>query len=171
LETTSDPLLRRAVTATTRPPRLGERADIDYHFLTVPAFEEGIREGLFLEYARVHGTHYYGTPRAEVEPHRAKGIGVVLVIDVQGAAQVRRKCPDALTIFLLAPSWEVYEERLRHRGTETEASIRTRLETARQELARAGEFEVKLENDTLDNTVTAIRSLVTARFRGTTDAR
>jgi guanylate kinase len=125
--------LRSSVSATTRAPRSGERDGVEYHFWTHERFQEQVRAGAFLEWAEVHG-QAYGTLREEVEPYRARGVGVILDIDVQGAEQVRRACPDNCSVFLRAPTWEEYERRLRQRGTEDEASIARRLATARREL-------------------------------------
>ena len=111
----------------------------------------------------------YGTLRSEVDGWLARGVGVLLDIDVQGAAQVRRKCPDALSIFLKAPSWEMYEERLRQRHTEDEAMIARRLATARRELERAGEYDYQVMNDDLETAVAEVRGLIARRFeKGTT---
>src|SRR5436853_4902502 len=101
--------LRLSVSATTRPRRAYEQEGVHYHFWTRERFAEGIRAGAFLEYAEVFG-NYYGTPREEVEPYRARGVGVILDIDVQGAAQVRQRCPDAVSIFLRASSTDDAEE-------------------------------------------------------------
>ena len=106
--------LRLSVSATTRPIRPGEQPEIDYHYLSIPEFEEGIRSGAFLEFALVHG-NYYGTLQREVEPYLQKGIGVILDIDVQGASQVRVKYPDHCSVFIRASSLEIYEQRLRDR--------------------------------------------------------
>lgn len=151
--------VRLSVSATTRPPRAGEINGKDYHFWTRERFLEAIEAGEFLEYAQVHG-HYYGTLRSEVEPYRARGTGVILDIDVQGAAQIRRLCPDAVTIFLRTSSPAVYEERLRKRGTETEEAIRKRLAAAEQEVAHAGEYDYQVINDDLDTAVATLRALV-----------
>src|SRR4051794_1735216 len=94
----ADSPLRLSVSATTRPPRPGERDGVHYHFWTRERFQREIEAGGFLEWAEVFG-NYYGTPRSEVEPFRARGVGVILDIDVQGAAQVRAQCPDAVSIF------------------------------------------------------------------------
>jgi guanylate kinase len=155
--------LRQSVSATTRPPRPGERDGEHYRFWTRPRFEEEIRAGGFLEWAEVYG-NYYGTPRSEVEPYRARGVGVILVIDVQGAAQVRAKCPDAVSVFLRASSWAECERRLRGRGTEDEATIARRLATARQELARAGEYQFEVINDDLENAVEQLHAIVSRQF-------
>ncbi|HXG10897.1 MAG TPA: guanylate kinase [Gemmataceae bacterium] len=151
--------VRLSVSATTRPPRPGERDGVDYHFWTRERFEQEIREGAFLEWAQVHG-NYYGTLRREVEPYRARGTGVLLDIDVQGAAQVRSRCPDSYGIFLQAPSLEVLEQRLRARGTESEEAIQRRLATARRELEHVGAYQQVVVNDDLDRTVAALRQII-----------
>jgi guanylate kinase len=161
--------LRLSVSATTRPPRPGEREDVDYHFWTRDEFERKLAAGEFLEYAVVHGADYYGTLRAEVEPHLAAGRGVLLDIDVQGAEQVRRKCPEHASIFLLTPIEEL-ERRLRNRGTEDETKIRRRLESSRQELARAGEFHYQIINQDLDKTTAELRAIVAGLFSRARDA-
>jgi guanylate kinase len=155
--------LRRAVTVTTRPSRPGERDGVDYYFHSPEWFEKAILAGAFLECAEVHGQRY-GTLRAEVDDARKRGIGVILVIDVQGAEQVRRQRADALSIFLTLPRWELYEERIRGRGDEDEAAIARRLETARRELARHGEFDHEVVNDDLDRAVAEVRDLIAQRF-------
>jgi guanylate kinase len=144
-ELCTDPQLHVSVSATTRQRRGGEQDGVHYHFWTREEFERGLDKDAFLEWARVHD-HYYGTLRDEVDPWREKGWGVVLVIDVQGAAQVRRNRPDAVSVFLKAPSPEELERRLRSRGTESEASIRRRLEEARREEARAEEYDHQIVN-------------------------
>ncbi len=155
--------LRQSVSVTTRPPRPGERDGVHYRFWTRERFEQEVGAGRFLEHAQVHG-QYYGTPRSEVDPYRERGIGVILVIDVQGAAQVRSKCPDALTVFLRTSCWAEYERRLRARGTEDEATIARRLATARAELARAGDYQVEVINDDLDTAVEQLHAIVKAQF-------
>jgi guanylate kinase len=155
--------LRQSVAATTRPPRPGERDGVHYRFWSRQRFEEEIRAGGFLEWAEVFG-NYYGTPRDEVEPYREQGIGVILVIDVQGAAQVRQKCPDAVSVFVRASSLEECERRLRSRGTEDEATIARRVATAHQEMARAGEYQFQIINDNLDTAVEELHALVQAQF-------
>ena len=155
--------LRQSVSVTTRRPREGERDGGHYHFWTRERFEEERQAGGFLEWAEVHG-NCYGTPRSEVEPYRERGVGVILVIDVQGAAQVRAKCPDAVTVFLRTSCWEEYERRLRARGDSSEATIRLRLENARGELARAGEYQFEVINDDLDSAVERLHAIVKAQF-------
>ena len=162
------PPLHLSVSATTRAPRPGEREGVDYYFWTPERFQQEIEKGGFLEWAEVHGKRY-GTLRSEVGGWLARGHGVLLDIDVQGAEQVRRKCPGALSIFLKAPSWEIYEARLRKRHTEDEPAIARRLATARSELGRAGEYEFQVMNADLDAAVAEVRGLIARRFeRGTT---
>ena len=161
--------LRLSVSATTRPARPGERDGVEYHFWTRERFEEERARGAFLESAEVHG-HCYGTLRAEVEPYRRQGVLVILDIDVQGGRQVREKCPDAVSVFLRAPSLAAYEERLRKRGTETEAAIARRLAAARGELAHAGEYEYQVVNDDLDTAVAALIALLKGLWERETHA-
>ncbi len=158
--------LRRAVTATTRPPRPGERPEVDYHFWSVERFVDALDRGEMLEHAVVFGRDYYGTPRAEVDPYRSAGVGVILVIDVQGAAQVRAKYPgDHRSIFLQVPSLAELERRLRARGTEDEARLARRLDTAERDLARAGEFADRVMNDTVPNAVRALTQIINDEFQ------
>lgn len=156
--------LRLSVSATTRPPRPGERDGVHYHFWTRARFEEEVRAGAFLEWAEVHGERY-GTLRREVAPFREQGIAVILDIDVKGAEQVRRQCPDAVAIFLRTSSLDTLEERLRHRGTETEAAMQRRLATARVELARASEYHDQVINDDLETAVARLKAILQPLFR------
>ena len=161
---TSGLTLRRAVTATTRGPRPGEEPERDYHFWTTDRFRQAIEHGDMLEWAEVHGRDFYGTPRSEVDPHRAARCGVILVIDVQGAGQVRLLYPnDHLSIFMAPPTFDDLSARLRGRG-EKEGSIRRRLETAKGELVRKDEFDVCIENATVAETVAELERLIRAEF-------
>jgi guanylate kinase len=154
--------LRLAVSATTRPPRPGEREGVDYYFWTEQRFREELARGAFLEHALVHGRYLYGTPRSEVDGYRERGVGVILDIEVQGAAQVRRLYPDHLSIFVELPRWELYEERMRQRGSETPESIARRLETARQELSQKNLYHHVIVNDDLEAAVARFRELLAA---------
>lgn len=156
--------LRRAVTATTRSPREHETPEASYHFWTAAEFDRAIAEDRMLESATVFGTDRYGTPRSEVDPYRQNGTGVVLVIDVQGAARVRALCPDAFSIFIQPPHFAELELRLRGRGDVPEDRIRRRLETARQELARANEFDAVIINDDLKRAVDELERLIQTQF-------
>jgi guanylate kinase len=155
--------LRLSVSATTRAPRRGERDGVDYHFWTRERFQEQVQVGAFLEWAEVHGQSY-GTLRAEVDPYRARGTGVVLDIDVQGAAQVRRQYPDCFSVFLQAPSMQEYERRLQLRGTEDETSIARRLAAAHRELQRVGEYDRVIVNDDLATAVAELRRVIAGQF-------
>jgi len=156
--------LRVSVSATTRPARPGERDGVHYHFWAREKFLQQVQAGAFLEWAEVHG-NYYGTLRDEVGPYRAQGIGVILDIDVQGAAQVRRLCPDSVSVFLRPPSLEVLEQRLRARGTEDEAALARRLANARREMARIGEYTYVVVNEDLGEAVAQLRELLARQFR------
>lgn len=158
--------LRRAITATTRDPRPGEEAGKDYHFWPRDRFEQAITsQKELLEYALVHGDDYYGTPRTEVDGPRLAGDGVLLVIDVQGAAAVRAKYPgDHRSVFLDVPDMGELERRLRARNTESEERIARRLATAAQETARAGEFDVRVVNDTVSDATARILELIDHEF-------
>ncbi len=155
--------LRQSVSATTRPPRPGEQDGVHYRFWTRQRFEDEIRADGFLEWAEVYG-NYYGTPRSEVDPYREQGVGVILVIDVQGAAQVRARCPDAVTVFLRTSSWEECERRLRGRRQDDEPAILRRLATAREELARAGEYQYEVINDDLESAVGQLHAIISRQF-------
>jgi guanylate kinase len=157
------PQIVRAVTATTRPPREGERDGVDYHFYSEKRFREGIAAGEFLEWAQVHG-NLYGTPKKSVGAVIQEGRSCLLVIDVQGAASLRKQGIDALYVFLVPPSAEALEKRLRARGTEDEIELDRRLRTALEdEVPRASEFDHVVVNDDLDHAVAEIRVLVSHR--------
>jgi guanylate kinase len=165
----NDPPLHLSVSATTRPRRGSEVDGVNYHFWPRERFDRGVAAGEFLEHAEVFG-HGYGTLQSEVEPYRQRGIGVILDIDVQGASQVRLHCPDAVSIFLRASSLETYEQRLRRRGTDSEAAIQRRLQGARRELERAGEYDYQVINDDLETAVADVRAIVLRLFERTTHA-
>ncbi len=148
-----------SVSATTRAIRSGEHEGIDYHFVGRDQFDTMIRNGELLEWAEVHG-ELYGTPRANLEEAKRQGRLLILDIDVQGARQVIEALSDAVTIFLLPPSFEVLMERLRQRSSEDEARLRRRLETAKNELKCIDEFQYVVINDRLDDAVEQIRTIV-----------
>lgn len=161
LETTRLPL-RRAITATTRTPRHGEVDERDYHFWSKEQFESELAADRFLEHAVVHGGDYYGTPRAEVDPFLERGVGVILVIDVQGAAQVRKLRPGTYSVFMRVPG-DRYEDRLHIRGDE-DAAIERRMCSARMELQRISEYNDELVNDRLDDTVRELERRIARLF-------
>ncbi|HLW64854.1 MAG TPA: guanylate kinase [Gemmataceae bacterium] len=155
--------LHLSVSATTRQPRPSEVNGRDYWFLPKQEFLERIARDEFLEHAEVHG-NCYGTLKEQVEPFREKGEGVILDIDVQGAAQVRVKCPDHVSIFLQPPSQVVLEQRLRDRHTETEQAIELRLRNAARELTHAGEYQYQVVNDEVERAVQEIHSILVPLF-------
>jgi guanylate kinase len=148
-----------SVSATTRPPRPGERDGVEYHFTSEAEFERMRREGELLEWARVHDW-WYGTPAENLRAAQRDGRHLVLDIDVQGARQVRSAVPSAVAVFLLPPSFDLLLERLRRRGREDEAERRKRLETALAELGAADEFESVVVNEHLDRSVAALEAIL-----------
>jgi guanylate kinase len=161
--------LRLSVSATTRSARPGEVDGVQYHFWTRSQFEAAIEAGEFLEWANVYG-NYYGTLKSEVGPVRDRGKGVLLEIDVQGAAAVRQKCPDSVSVFLRACSMEEYEKRLRKRHTESEEAIQRRLAAARLELAHESEYDYTVLNDDVETAVAQLEAIIQRQFGGTTHA-
>jgi guanylate kinase len=161
---TTDLPLRRAVTATTRDPRPGEVPEVHYHFWSADRFRDAIAANEMLEWAEVHGKDFYGTPRSEVDPYRDTGVGVILVIDVQGAGQVRLQYPDDhVSVFITPPTFDDLERRLRGRG-EPEPSIRRRLETANAELLRADEFDRTIVNADRDAAARELDVIIREQF-------
>lgn len=150
--------LRLSVSATTRPPRPGERDGIDYHFISEEEFDHLIASGQMLEWALVHGRYRYGTPRAELDADPKKI--VILEVDLAGARSIRSLMPEIPQIFLCPPSWQQLEERLRGRGTENEDQIQARLNTARAELAAQEEFDVIVVNDSVSRATTQILGIL-----------
>lgn len=151
--------LHVAVSATTRPPRPGEKEGVHYHFWNRDQFDAAVARGEFLEWAEVYGQRY-GTLKSEVDPFLARGVNVLLEIDVQGAEQVARQRPDCIRIFMRTPSLEEYEKRLRQRGTEDETALQRRLHAAAQELAEADHYDYLLTNDKLDQAVADFRAII-----------
>jgi len=139
-----------SISYTTRKPRPGERHGVDYFFVDEETFQRMVDQGAFLEWARVHD-HFYGTAQEQVEEVLKSGRDVLLDIDVQGALQVREKLgQDAVLVFILPPSLEELERRLRARGTEDERTLKRRLSVAREEIAKATEFDYLVLNDDLE---------------------
>jgi guanylate kinase len=153
--------LALSVSVTTREPRPGEIDGVDYLFVSDEAFDELIGRGELLEWAEIVG-HRSGTPGAFVQETLASGRDVILEIDVKGAAQIRAKLPDAVEIFLVPPSFEELERRLRGRGTENEERIARRLATARWELQQEGWFDRRVVNDDLDRAAEEVAAIIEA---------
>jgi guanylate kinase len=153
------PELELSVSATTRPPRPGERNGVDYHFLSAEEFERLADAGDLLEHATYAG-HRYGTPRAEVEPRLRAGRSVVLEIEVQGARQVREAMPEAVQVFIAPPSPGALRERLEGRATDRPEQIDRRLSAAEEELAARQEFGHVIVNDDLERATDELVGLV-----------
>jgi guanylate kinase len=153
--------VRFSVSLTTRARREGELEGVDYRFVSEEQFRERIAKGDFLEWAEVHG-HLYGTSRRETESARNRGEDILLDVDVQGAASVRELVPDAILIFIMPPSFEVLEERLRGRRQDSPDMIATRLEEARREIGRYVDYHYVLVNESVNRTTKLFESIVLA---------
>lgn len=149
-----------SVSATTRPPRIGEQEGREYYFMTREAFTEAQARDEFLESALVHG-NLYGTPAAPVRAALAAGRCVILEIDVQGALKVRARVPKALLVFIDVPSFAELEARLRDRATDKEETINRRLENARSELSQASQYDARIMNGDLDRAIEDFVELLT----------
>ena len=149
------------ITATTRHPRPGERDGVDYIFLARDKFERMIEAGELLEWAEVYG-NLYGVPKAQVVEARDRGLDVIMKIDVQGAATIRRLTPDAALIFLAPPDMPTLERRLRIRNTESESEFRLKLETAYAEMKEAARFDHVVVNrdDRIEEAADAIDRII-----------
>ena len=153
--------LRFSVSMTTRAPRPGEADGREYFFVSREAFEETIASGGLLEYAQYNG-NYYGTPRKMVEEELAQGRDVILEIEVQGARQVRKAFPQAVSIFILPPSYEFLCERLAGRGTESPQVVENRLAQAKRELLCAGEYDYIIVNGDVETARKQLQAVLTA---------
>lgn len=147
-----------SVSATTRSPREGERDGVDYFFITREEFADRIAKDDFLEHATFSGNSY-GTPRSFVMGLLERGVNVLLEIEVQGAMQVMKKMPECVSIFILPPSYEVLEKRLRGRGTESEEKVRLRLQTALSELPYAEKYEYRIVNNDLEEAYVHLKNV------------
>jgi guanylate kinase len=150
-----------SVSATTRSPRPGEQEGVHYYFVSDEDFDGMVERGELLEWAVVHQSARYGTPRGPVEAALAAGRLALLEIDLQGARQVRSTMPDALFVFLKPPSWDELVRRLVGRGTETESERTRRLETALEELAAEREFDVTVVNHEIHSAADELVALMT----------
>jgi guanylate kinase len=156
-----EPRLRYSISYTTRPPRPEEVDGVSYTFVDEDAFRRLEQAGEFLETAVVHGNRY-GTSRRRVEAMLGRGEHVVLKIDVQGAAAVRRQLPDAIFIFLLPPSIEVLRQRLRDRGTDDDEALARRDADAVREMAEASRYDHHVVNDSVERAAREILDIVEA---------
>jgi len=155
------PNLRFSISYTTRAPRGQERDGKDYFFISPADFESRIAKGEFLEYAKVFD-NYYGTHMGELESAAAEGVDLILDIDVQGARQLKGKIPEAVSIFILPPSRQVLEERLRARSQDSEPVIARRLHDAAEEIRNYSQYDYVLVNREVEASVETLRSIVKA---------
>ncbi|NES83829.1 MAG: guanylate kinase [Moorea sp. SIO2B7] len=153
------PQIYLSVSATTRKPRSGEIEGRDYYFITRQEFDAMINNGQLLEWAEYAG-NYYGTPCQKVEQQINQGQLVLLEIEVLGARKIKQTFPDALRLFILPPSLEELERRLRGRGNDSEEAIIRRLKRAKEELAASDEFDIQIINDDLGNAIAKIEAAI-----------
>lgn len=153
------PCTMLSISATTRPPRAGERDGEWYHFVSNSEFQNMVERGEFLEHACVFGKHSYGTPKKWLDEARTQKRDLVLEIDVQGAEQVRAKLPEAIAIFIVPPSREELEKRIRARGQDGEDEIKRRLERARLEMERYLDYDYVVINEDIGRAGEAVRAI------------
>lgn len=157
----SMPDLAYSISHTTRPPRYGEKDGVDYFFVSEDEFLRMRKRGDFLEWALVHN-NYYGTARRQISDCLGSGKDILLDIDVQGARQVRDQLSEAILIFILPPSWEVLEERLRKRQSNDEETLKLRIANARSEVRAVREYDYIIINDDLDEAIRNLTAIVQA---------
>lgn len=155
------PEIQRSISVTTRAPREGEVDGVHYYFKTVEQYQEMIAKGEFLETAEVY-KNYYGTPKAPVYEKLALGQDVMFEIDTLGAKQIKKIYPECISIFIIPPSFEILEKRLRDRGTDSEQSIRRRLSSAKTELGKYKQFDYIVFNDNLEDAIRHVLSIIEA---------
>jgi len=158
------PNLAHSVSYTTRPPRPDEQDGRDYHFIEETRFRAMVDRGEFAEWAVVHG-HHYGTSQALLDRHFAAGEDVILDIDTQGAAILRRRYPEGVFVFIVPPSWAVLEERLRRRRSDAEAEIQRRLQQARDEVRHYAEYQYVIVNDMFARAAEELKAIILAERR------
>ncbi len=150
-----------SISCTTRTPRGEEKEGKDYYFISDSDFQSKIKTGDFLEWAEVHGK-YYGTPRKYLEENLEKGVDVLMVIDVQGALSVKRFFPQGVYIFLVPPSWDALENRLKARASDDAGAVKRRLANARKELSYLSHYDYLVVNDNLDKAVEDVGAILRA---------
>lgn len=153
----------KSVSVTTRKPRVNEIDGDDYFFKSIESFSEMIDNDKLLEYACLFGGKLYGTPKDYVQDQIESGKDVILEIDVQGAMQVKKKWPDGVFIFILPPTLQELERRLRDRDTEEEESIRNRLAVANKEFESIPEYDYVIINDNIDESVNCVKSIIVSQ--------
>lgn len=166
-----EPGIALSISFTSRAPRPGERHAQHYHFVSKDQFKRMVADGDFFEHALVHGD-YKGTARQSVEPQLASGKDVLLEIDWQGARQVRKQVPDSVSVFILPPSRDALQTRMRNRGQDSEETIARRLAAAREEMSHYDEFDYVIVNEHFDAAAAELRAIFVAhRLRQPVQAR
>lgn len=153
--------MKQSISMTTRPMRQGEVDGVDYYFTDEKTFEKYISEDYFIEYVKYNG-NYYGSPKKKVMEILDEGYDVVFKIEVEGAGNIRKAFPEALSIFIVPPSIEVLKSRLKGRGTESDESFNNRIKIARNELLRAKEYNYVVINDVLSDCVEDVCAIISA---------
>jgi len=148
-----------SISATTRKSRLGEQEGVNYYFKTKSEFEELIKQDSFLEYAKIYD-NYYGTPKKYVENLLNQGLDVLFDIDWQGARSIKQNAVNAISIFILPPSLEILEQRLRSRATDDEEAIKLRMASARAEISHSNEYDYTVTNDNFNDTLHQIYTII-----------
>ena len=150
-----------SISATSRAPREGEQEGVDYYYLSKEEFEKKIEEGYFLEYTNYAG-NYYGTPKEYIEKKVNKGIDVILIIEIEGAANIKKLIPEAIFIFIMPPSLKELVRRLKKRGTENNEKILKRFHAAYQEINEVSKYNYVVVNDKLEDAVNKVESILNA---------
>jgi len=150
-----------SVSATSREPRVGEQEGVDYYYLTKEDFEKKIEEGFFIEYTNYAG-NYYGTPKKYIKEKLDKGIDVILIIEIEGASNIKKLVPEALMIFIMPPSLKELVRRLKKRGTETNEKIIKRFHTAYKEINEVTKYNYVVVNDDLEEAVSKVEAIIKA---------
>lgn len=153
--------LRFSISHTTRKARVGEQDGREYHFIDEASFERMVASGAFAEWAKVHD-HYYGTAHSEIDSARLSHTGIIFDVDFQGARQIRANLPEAISVFILPPSLQELERRLRGRGTESETATLRRLANAKGEIAHYGLFDFVIVNDDVERAFADLKALILA---------
>lgn len=158
------PEIQHTVSATTRTPREGEKDGINYHFMTTADFENHLANDQIVEHTQYCG-NYYGTLRSEIEGRMVLGIPVILVIEVEGAGNIKKMYPGATTIFVLPPDMQELERRLRSRGTESEETIRRRLQRAETEIANSVNYDEHIVNNQVEACADGLYSIIQFKLK------
>jgi guanylate kinase len=154
--------LKLSISMTTRNPRGSEKDGIDYYFVTKKEFEKKISNGEFLEYAKVHGDNYYGTPKDKVEESLKNGEDIILEIDIQGALEVKEKMAEGIFIFIMPPSMRELRDRLVKRNTETKEKIVERFKNAYKEINEVTKYNYIVINDEIESAVEKVKAIILA---------